>query len=517
MSTHGVLGRRFKRYRLLAIAVVSLTIVLVLQTGGHVKELKINSGAVSVSGSHLPSKPRTFPTSVYGVSTITITTHSPSHTYTIQKYLAENVRNLPLENKLHQKLLRMDEYIASLKSHLPNEYISELRNPCWYSDFEIPSVINQLKFPGVSQKLDENSVKLKEKYIATYQTSNLRVPIRAHSESSRERNLYCLPYFFLLGYAKTGTTTLYSLITKFNLFASPVSKELHWWAWYPYQTTEPLSSLYFKRYLAHFVPAAFSISKYTKRITGDCSVLAAYSLPFRTTTTSVLPGFMPYMYSQLFKQQRFIIVMRDPVLSVRSGFYYFNIQCFASLKRNGVLSNSTNKYDRDDKIKKRYWLHLAVLQHTTAFNKCMELTRGDGSICIYDYKNHIVPDKRIPSCIFLNMGSSIYYYSLYYWLHYIPKERFLLIRTEELSNQSKILHQLASFLDLPLPINAIKNTVTGMSFKNQGVSAASNSSVYMSHETERNLVEFFAPYNQQLARLLNDENYLWKDQIYSSI
>ena len=72
------------------------------------------------------------------------------------------------------------------------------------------------------------------------------------------------------------------------MFARPEKKELHWWTWYPYKTAEPLSSLYFKRYLAHFVPAAFNISKYTNMITGDCSVLAAYRLPFRATTTSVL-------------------------------------------------------------------------------------------------------------------------------------------------------------------------------------------------------------------------------------
>ena len=126
------------------------------------------------------------------------------------------------------------------------------------------------------------------------------------------------------------------------------------------------------------------------------------TLPFRATTTSVLPGFMPYMYSQLFKQQRFIIVMRDPVLLVRSGLYYFNKRCSISLKKKGALN--------DYKVR-RYWLHLAVLQHTTAFNKCMELTQGDGSMCIYDYKNHIVPDKRIPSCIFLNMGISCLLYT----------------------------------------------------------------------------------------------------------
>ena len=493
----GILACRFKRH-LLALAVVSLSIVLVLQTGSH---LDISNEAVSVSESHFPSTPHALATTVESK----VTTQSPSTG--IQKYLVENVRNLPLENKLHQKLLIMDEYIASLKSHLPDEYISEFRNPCWYSDLQIPSVIKRLQFPGVSQKLDENSVKLKEKYIATRPTSYLRVPIRAHSDSSRERNLYCLPYFFLLGYAKTGTTSLYSLITTIKMFARPEKKELHWWTWYPYKTAEPLSSLYFKRYLAHFVPAAFNINKYTNMITGDCSVLAAYRLPFRATTTSVLPGFMPYMYSQLFKQQRFIIVMRDPVLLVRSGFYYFNKRCFISLKKKGALN--------DDKVR-RYWLHLAVLQHTTAFNECMELTQGDGSMCIYDYKNHIVPDKRIPSCIFLPLGSSIYYYSLYYWLHYIPKERFLLIRTEELSNHSKILHQLVSFLDLPWPVNGIRNSLTSTyNYKNPGVSADSNSSLYMSHETETILVEFFTPYNKQLATLVNDEHYLWKKQTYS--
>ena len=160
---------------------------------------------MSVSESHFSNTPHALATTVESK----ITTQSPSTG--IQKYLVENVRNLPLEKQIIyiRNLLIMDEYIASLKSHLPDEYISEFRNPCWYSDLQIPSAFKHLQFPGVSQK-DENSVKLKEKYIVSRPTSYLRVPIRAHSESSRERYLYCLPYFFLLGYAKTGTTTLYS-------------------------------------------------------------------------------------------------------------------------------------------------------------------------------------------------------------------------------------------------------------------------------------------------------------------
>ena len=212
---YGILACRFKHH-LLALAVISLSIVFVLQTGSHLSEVDISNEVVSVSESHFPSTPHALATTVESK----ITTQSPSTG--IQKYLVENVRNLPLENKLHQKLLIMDEYIVSLKSHLPDEYISEFRNPCWYSDLRIPSAFKRLQFSGVSQK-DENSVKLKEKYLVRRPTSYLRVPIaiRAHSESSRERYLYCLPYFFLLGYAKTGTTSLYSLITTIKMFARP--------------------------------------------------------------------------------------------------------------------------------------------------------------------------------------------------------------------------------------------------------------------------------------------------------
>ena len=485
-----------KRHILLIVAVsLPLTaLILVLQASSQLETGNLSARTGTSSFLRTSSAPST---SVYKrIETARPTTAILSSS-SIQRYLVENVRKLSPDDELYQKLLRMDKYIASLRSHLPDEFLREFKNPCWYSEIKIPSSINDLTIPLITQKLNTSLFKLKEDRLLM-QSSDMPVP-RLHSKSTKgqDKFLYCLPYFFLLGYAKTGTSTVYSLITKISLFAKPVGKELQWWTWYPYQTTEALSSLYFKRYLAHFVPAAFKISTSTEMITADCSVLAAFGPPFRTNSTSVLPGFMPYMYSQLFKQQKFIIVMRDPVFRVRSGFYYHNLEYFAGLQEKGTFTPNITTY----------LLHLTVLQHTAAFEKCMELTQGDGSMCIYDYYDHIVPDERIPSCIILPLGSSIYYYSLYYWLYYIPRERFLFIRTEELQNQSVLLHELVKFLDLPEHV--VPDRVRNM-HSNQGVSSASSSSIYMETETEKILRDFFIPYNNKLAALLNNRKYLWK-------
>ena len=444
------------------------------------------------------------------------------------RYLVEHVRKLLPSDELHQRLLRIDRYIASIRSHFPEEYLPKYKNPCWFDDYKIPRHITKLSFTGKSlagkSVIEEALLKEKlyipvelfgrsaiAKQMAYSNKGRQRHPqhkgalppfdgnIRGNDLQATKRNLFCLPYFFLLGYAKTGTTAVYDLLAQSKEFARPLSKEIQWWAWYPYSTSEPLSTLYFTRYLTHFIPAALYSYHSPDMVTGDCSVLSAFRLPFQLNTSSVLPGSMPYMYSELFKQQKFIIIMRNPVYHVRSGFYYYNQVCLKKLQEQGVVNRGQLSQ----------LAHLTVLQHTAAFRKCMEVTGFDGSICIYDYYSYLQPSKNIPKCIFMPLGHSIYYYTMFYWLHYIPRERFLLLLTEELDDQVSLIRSLANFLDISettFPRERFRKTI----HRNQGISHKINMSYYMQPETEELLSEFFKPYNAKLAKLLNDNRFLWK-------
>ncbi|XP_046578789.1 carbohydrate sulfotransferase 15-like [Haliotis rubra] len=110
----------------------------------------------------------------------------------IQKYL-ENARY----NRTVWKELDLRHFFKP--TYKP---VQEFKNPCWWEE-QVP----------------ENTCYLAEK--------SLKKSLR-WMESGGGKTLRCLPYFFIIGQAKCGTTTLFSRIVQHPDVAPHAMKETHW-------------------------------------------------------------------------------------------------------------------------------------------------------------------------------------------------------------------------------------------------------------------------------------------------
>ena len=62
--------------------------------------------------------------------------------------------------------------------------------------------------------------------------------------------------------------------------------------------------------------------------------------------------------------------------------------------------------------------------------------RNDEIFCMYLYRNWIEPES---PCIQLCLEATMYYYTLSQWLQYFPREHVLILRTEDLEADQKVV------------------------------------------------------------------------------
>ena len=102
---------------------------------------------------------------------------------------------------------------------VPKKFLSEFKNPCWYSDVTI------------SQRLSNYfNETLPAYYNKTIPMVDLPWLHRELYEQPRpNKTLHCLPYFLVPGIPKSGTTTLHSALSQHPQIVAPERKELQWW------------------------------------------------------------------------------------------------------------------------------------------------------------------------------------------------------------------------------------------------------------------------------------------------
>jgi tetratricopeptide (TPR) repeat protein len=93
-----------------------------------------------------------------------------------------------------------------------------------------------------------------------------------------------------------------------------------------------------------------------------------------------------------------------------------------------------------------------------------------------------------------NIFSSLYYYQLKAWMEYLPREKFLILKSEEFySHTAASMEQVFSFLGIPAQQLKEYSKVNVGSYKQ------------VEPTIRKKLVEYFQPYNQQLEEFINLE------------
>lgn len=381
---------------------------------------------------------------------------------------------------------KFDSFSKLLSSMVPSvqQFDKNYTNPCWYMPFTLSSSTQkylQIKTPMT----DTRATRLLSKVFGRRTTVN---------------RLYCIPKVFLIGFPKSGSTTLYNLIVRHPLIVGGVSKEPHWWTRYPYVNKFPQNILALLKYLAQYYRASEVIQRHPTALAIDGS----QSTIWDTRTSSNLCD-IPNLISSLVPDGRYIVVMREPVSRLYSDFAYL---CSESYHRrlhaaipHTILDIAPNVFDE------------VAVAKLKKFEGCVE--KYGISLCTHYSVSgsiHYTPSNAtLPqSCMHVRVGISLYHVHIARWLQLIPREQFLFLRMEDLSTDPySVLKEVWQFLG----VKELSREVLGaVLYEHSNTNPLSHKGVErLKPETRAALHEFFQPFNKKLAELLDDDRFLWAD------
>ncbi|XP_046551224.1 carbohydrate sulfotransferase 15-like [Haliotis rubra] len=348
-----------------------------------------------------------------------------------------------------------------LSTKLP-ETVQSMRNPCWWNQHPPQTTCDKLTLMNKALKLPANPE---------------NGPV-----------LRCLPYFYLIGQAKCGTTDLFSRITHHPSILSPITKEPFWV--FPLRFQKGCSSI--ETYLDFLQTSSDTIKDdYLARnvsslITGDGS----------TTTMSgnawwnMLPGnegcgepciTNANIVHHMNPRAKIIVSLRNP--TSRSFSYY-------------IMKARVLKYN----ISKEHF-HNLVFNEITEFHNCMSLSSLRSCVMNTTEENYLTTA--------IGLRSSIYHTHLVDWLKVFPREQIHVIHFEHyIRHVEDTLAGVYNFLEVGLPSDNEMKHIAGRRIENQRTETGKQLGD-MWPETRALLDNFFRPFNAQLASLLNNEAFKW--------
>jgi len=353
---------------------------------------------------------------------------------------------------------------AAMRVLIPSSFLPQFKNPCWYGEYRIPFLRgNVARFYNKSTRLFD------------------LVKFPKHNES---RTLHCLPYFYIVGFPRSGTTTLFDILTNHPQFAGPNHKEIHWLTHHTFELTFPENLKSVLRYIYHFDHAAERIHGNPKIVTCDASVSTMWDNFVHLSPTKTFGCEVPLLLSRILPNAKYVVLLRDPVDRLYSEFWYY---CKTDEKISLIKSNGPRAFHQ---VVEKFMDWFASCQKHQSLFKCLYSFEADNS-----------------GCQSVKLHASLYYLHIVKWLSVIPREQFFFIKTENFN--SFVIKQLFEFLGLePVSDAKFDDMISSMEYSNLNQHTAYHNQSLL-EETRNLLNKFFYPFNKALANLLQDNQYLW--------
>lgn len=378
---------------------------------------------------------------------------------------------------------KVQSFLDALHSIIPSNYTRDLKNPCWQSNQIATDILRAAPVLGV------RSVK-----------RLFRLARGLFRVSTSSSNLYCLPYFFIAGFPKSGTTTLHKALQQHPEITRPTTKEPHWWTRVP---LEDMNADYLKltaiEYLLYFSKAAEKLATESSpkgTITYDGSQSTLWGSNFFLDNEDYCA--MPAAVSKILPNAKFIVVMRNPVTREYSNFFY-------------TCGSNPNTWPENVRRDPALMFHQAVTTDITAFNNCLTITNNSLHKCVRWVRSvkcgcgtgHI--GKRLPI--------GLYYFHLHKWLQFFPREKFLFLRTEDMCRQPhRTMTRITRFLGVEQVSKEQAKEWLCHQANSQNVYLSNPEKFEMRDETKQVLEGFYEPFNVKLAELIGSERFLWTDK-----
>ncbi|TMS04280.1 Carbohydrate sulfotransferase 15 [Larimichthys crocea] len=379
---------------------------------------------------------------------------------------------------------------SRLFSVIPRHFLPGIKSPCWYEEFSSELSTDPYK---------RNLFTLRSKSFKTV-CDHLKTNFHQHlhHRDSKLFRLRCLPFFYIIGQPKCGTTDLFHRLllhpeVKFNTM-----KEPHWW------TRKRFGYIRFKDgfqesfpvedYLDLFDLAAHNIQKeISGNSSGDHRTLqlitgeASASTMWDNQAWSYLHGDReetePPFLAQDFIHTvqpgaKIIIMLRDPVERLYSDYLYFKM---------------ANKSAED--------FHQKVIESVQLFQSC--LSERSLRSCVYNTSlSNAMPVR-------LNLGMYIIF--LLDWLTVFHREQILVLRLEDYAaNLNVTIKKVFDFLSVGPLSEQVEVALTKRPMSNTRRVADRNLGP-MLPATRDFLREFHQPLNHKLASVLDNKAFLWSN------
>lgn len=399
----------------------------------------------------------------------------------ISSKLEYTPRNVPDE----KDLIGTD---SSLFSVIPRQFLPGIKSPCWHEELSGNVNIDPYR---------RNLFTLRSKSFKTV-CDHLRTNFQEHlyHRDGKHYRLRCLPYFYIIGQPKCGTTDLFNRLLLHPEVKFTTMKEPHWW------TRKRFGYIRFKDgfheyfpvedYLDLFDLAARNIQEgFTGNSSEDHSKLqliageASASTMWDNQAWSYLHGdeekAEPPFLAQDFIHKvqpnaKIIIMLRDPVERLYSDYLYFKM---------------ANKSVED--------FHQKVIEAVRLFQSCVSETSIRS--CAYNTSLYNAMPVR------LNLGMYIVF--LLDWLTVFHREQILVLRLEDYSANLRVtIKKVFDFLSVGPLSEKLEAVLTKRPMSNTR-RAADRSLGPMLPSTRNLLREFHHPFNLKLASVLDNKAFLW--------
>lgn len=424
------------------------------------------------------------------VSSIALSSEDPSETLDMKaliKLIDFKLDYPPRKLPEVTDIIRTDPHLFST---IPQHYLPEVKSPCWYEE-----LLEHSTEPYSKNHYKQVSESFRK--ACDYLIKNFQQHLQ-HTEG-KDYRLRCLPYFYIIGQPKCGTTDLFRRMLLHPDLRFNTIKEPHWWTRKRFgyirfkdgfrrnYTTEDYLDLF--DLVAHKIQEGLSGNSEPHRalplITGEASVSTmwdnqAWSYVYDVDEGERNPPFLTQDFIHKIQPNANIIIMlRDPTERLYSDYLYFK---------------KANKSAED--------FHQKVMESVQLFRSCL-LERSLRS-CVYSTNLHNSMPVR------LNMG--IYIVFILDWLTVFPKEQILTLCLEDYSaNINGTIKKVFDFLKVG-PLSKQVETALTKKPKYNTRREADQRVGPMLPATKELLREFYHPFNQKLADLLDNNAFLWIDR-----
>ncbi|XP_071948202.1 carbohydrate sulfotransferase 15-like isoform X2 [Antedon mediterranea] len=283
-----------------------------------------------------------------------------------------------------------------------------------------------------------------------------------------KQSLRCLPYFYVAGMPKSGTTDLFSKINSHPDVVHSV-KELHWW-----------TRRRFNAGLSWYLNKQSRIVRLLDKKTADAARLVIGEGSASTLWDCNNYKTTKYSNADIFEvvqpNAKVIAIFRNPADRLYSGYKYFG-------RRKGD-SRSPEKF------------HSYCLTAVNSLTKCLQ-TYGERQ-CVYRSESAALGGR-------IHVG--LYNIFVRDWLNVFPHKNLYFLRTDEWMNCTIAFPKIVEFLELGEMSK--KQIVSICNTRRMNTLTVAKQIGPMLPKTRALLNEFYRPYMEDLATVLQDPRYTW--------